>query len=115
LPGSQVVDGLNAARSCWRRGTKPILDMYFFCRGDEGRPDHLPHVWQVTSDSLAARVAIVAHARQLILLKSNEMPNRDWVEASKLGYVDEYFGSMVKNAEFLVNAINLREWTCRKE
>jgi len=111
LPGSQVVDGLNAARSCWRRGTTPILDMYFFCRGDEGRPDHLPHVWQVTSDSLAARVAIVANATQLVLLKSKDPPAGDnWDEAAKAEYVDSWFTNTIQSAGFSVQPFNLRAW-----
>ena len=57
LTGTQVVEGLNAARSAWRRGGVTILDLFRFARGDESRPDHLPHSWAVTSDSLAARVA----------------------------------------------------------
>jgi len=112
LPGSQVVDGLNAARSCWRRGATPILDMYCFTRGDESRPDHLPHVWQVTSDSLAARVAIVAKATRLVLLKSKDPPGEDnWEDAAKAEYVDSWFTNTIESARFCVQPINLRTWT----
>ena len=111
LPSSQVVEGLNAARQCWRRGATPILDMYCFARGDESRPDHLPHVWQVTSDSLAARVAIVANATQLVLLKSKKPPTEDWADAVKANYLDSWFTRVVHAATFSVQALNLRTWT----
>jgi 5-(aminomethyl)-3-furanmethanol phosphate kinase len=111
LPSTQVVEGLNAARSCWRRGTTPILDMYRFARGDEARPDHLPHTWQVTSDSLAARVAVVAEATKLILLKSMDAPSEDWAEAERLGYVDACFRMAVGSVPFSIHAIDLRRWS----
>jgi len=111
IPSSQVIEGLNAARSCWRRGALPVLDMYRFVRGDDGRPDHPPHKWDVTSDSLAARVAVVAHATKLILLKSVASPaGTDWTEAGRKGYVDPYFAGIVAQAPFSVQAIDLRKW-----
>jgi 5-(aminomethyl)-3-furanmethanol phosphate kinase len=110
LPSTQIVEGLNAARSCWRRGTMPILDMYRFARGDESRPDHLPHSWQVTSDSLAARVAVVAQATKLILLKSTDAPSDDWAVAARLGYVDEYIAGVIAQALIEVQPVDLRSW-----
>ena len=107
-PVAQVVEGLNAARSSWRRGGCPLLDLYRFARGDEGRPDRLPHTWAVTSDSLAARVAAVAGAERLLLLKSAPPPVADWAEAGRLGYVDPMFAPTIAGATFAVDAINLR-------
>ena len=46
---------------------------------DDDRPDALPHHWDITSDSLAARAAILAKARELILLKSADSAGvTDW-------------------------------------
>jgi aspartokinase-like uncharacterized kinase len=109
LPGTQVVGDLNAAQSCWQRGSTPILDMHCFAREDESRPDHLPHAWQVTSDSLAARVAVVARAARLILLKSKDAPACDWIEAAKLGFVDASFPRLIESAHLVVDVINLRK------
>ena len=109
LSSAQVVEDLDAAGSCWLRGITPILDMNCFARGDEVRADHLPHMWQVTSDSLAARVAVVAKATKLILLKSANAPSGDWTKAGKLGYVDECFGGVIQSGAMMVQAINLRE------
>jgi len=108
VPSTQVVEGLNAARSCWRRGSTPILDMYRFARGDESRPDHLSHNWQVTSDSLAARVAVVAKASKLILLKSKDAPSEDWTELGQVGYVDASFPRLIQNAQIVVEIISIR-------
>jgi aspartokinase-like uncharacterized kinase len=36
-----------------------ILDCHDFARADDGRPGSLPHSWRVTSDSVAARAAVV--------------------------------------------------------
>ena len=110
LGGIQVVEGINASRSAWRRGGVTILDLYRFSRGDESRRDHLPHSWDVTSDSLSARIATVAEANKLVLLKSATPPAGDWAAAAKAGYVDSYFPTAVAKADFAIEAINLREW-----
>jgi aspartokinase-like uncharacterized kinase len=107
LPDARVVEGLNAARSVWKRGSVTILDMYRFARGDESRPDHLPHTWDTTSDSLAARVARVAPAQRLVLLKSADPP-ANWQSSGD--YVDPLFAKTLAGAKFPVEPINLRTW-----
>jgi 5-(aminomethyl)-3-furanmethanol phosphate kinase len=107
-PAGQVVEGLSAAHAVWRRNRVPVLDMYRFARGDEHRPGRLHHSWVVTSDSLAARVAAVADAERLILLKSAPMPATDWVEAVRLEYVDPMFDTVARGAGFAVEAVDLR-------
>jgi aspartokinase-like uncharacterized kinase len=104
LPGAVVCDGPDT------RGPLAVLDAHAFARADEGRPGCLPHVWDVTSDSLAARVAVVARASRLILLKSVTIPaGIGWSEAGLLGLVDPLFASVVEQAgpDLLVEAINL--------
>ena len=59
--------------------------------------DPLPHAWDVTTDSIAARIAELAGADELVLLKSASPPN--FVELTELadrGYVDPYFPWAVK-------------------
>jgi 5-(aminomethyl)-3-furanmethanol phosphate kinase len=90
-----------------------IMDAHGFAREDEKRSGHLPHCWEATSDSLAARVAIVWGARRLILLKSVPIPpTMDWEEAGRQGFVDPLFAPTVKNGvnPIVVQAINFREW-----
>jgi aspartokinase-like uncharacterized kinase len=112
LLGVQSVESLNAAWSAFRRNPVVVLDPFRFARGDEDRPDHLPHNWSATSDSLAARVARIADAERLILLKSVTIPDgMDWTEASRQNLVDPLFPQTIAGAEFIVEAVDLRSWT----
>jgi aspartokinase-like uncharacterized kinase len=51
----------------------------------------LPIGWQVTSDSIAARVAELLAADELVLLKHQLPPAADVQRASRAGYVDSFF------------------------
>jgi aspartokinase-like uncharacterized kinase len=88
-----------------------VLDPYPYFAADEKRPDHMPHTWQVTSDSLAVRAAVLTGARELVLLKSVDWPGSNWPEATRSGVVDEYFATSLKQASDLcVRVVNLRTW-----
>jgi aspartokinase-like uncharacterized kinase len=94
-------------------GVVPVLDPQRFVQADEASPDHLPHSWDVTSDSVAARFALVSGARSLLLLKSVTVPpDMSWAEASQLGFVDAMFPRLIERAgpRLRVEAINFREW-----
>ena len=88
-----------------------IVDGHAFARADERRPGSLPHCWDVTSDSLAARVAVVLGARRLVLLKSVSLPEAmDWPGAAGRGYVDGYFPPVLSAAPRLtVELVNFRQ------
>jgi aspartokinase-like uncharacterized kinase len=115
--GPAVVESLADCPPLWRQGQVAILDAHAFARADDGRPDHLPHAWAVTSDSVAARVAVVAGARELVLLKSVTIPEgMDWAEAGRRGLVDRCFAEVVKAAPAVtVRAINFRDWRRERE
>lgn len=69
----------------------------------------LPCDWSVSSDSIAARLAEVLEADELVLLKSADPPAgtiQDWENGS---YVDEYFPAFAKSG-FQIRFINLRGW-----
>jgi aspartokinase-like uncharacterized kinase len=114
LPASQVIEDWRNAETICRQGRLPILDAFRFAQADETQPDHLPHCWETTSDSLAARVAVVAHARELILLKSVTMrEDKDWSQAARCGHVDTCFAQVCAQAGERLNVrfVNLRDWT----
>lgn len=85
-----------------------VLDPFAFVAADEGRPGCLPHRWDATSDSVAARAAIVAGAG-LVLLKSITIPpSMTWEDAALGGHVDAVFPRLVREAGLAVEAVNLR-------
>jgi aspartokinase-like uncharacterized kinase len=113
LPGARVVQSLDECAPPLEHLS--ILDPFRFARWDEAtHPDAcLPHSWDATSDSLAARVAVVAEARRLCLLKSaSAQPhNMDWLEPES-GYVDPLFKAVLTRSHHrcTIEAFNLRDW-----
>jgi aspartokinase-like uncharacterized kinase len=89
-------------------GRAHVLDPYGFCH--DTAPD-LPHTWEVTTDSIAARAAVVWKADRLVLLKSIDVPpGTSWDEAAARGWVDGYFTRAVAGFAGRVEAVNLRAW-----
>jgi aspartokinase-like uncharacterized kinase len=86
-----------------------VLDPFGFCLTDKPTAA-LPHTWAVTSDSIAARVAIASGARRLILMKSVTIPSgMDWREAAERGFVDAALPSVIHRSTTLeVRVVNLR-------
>ncbi|MDZ4686895.1 MAG: hypothetical protein SH850_17615 [Planctomycetaceae bacterium] len=65
---------------------------HFIFNADQAYSDAPPHVWDVTSDTLAAWTAIRWPAEELLLLKSVPCPvGRTATEAVQAGLVDPYF------------------------
>jgi aspartokinase-like uncharacterized kinase len=105
LPGSETTAATPSLRG---RGVA-VLDGYQFARDDDGKPGSLPHSWDVTSDSLAARAAAVGGAKRLVLLKSVDVPaGTSWPEAAARGWVDGYFPKV--GAGLTVEVVNFRRW-----
>jgi aspartokinase-like uncharacterized kinase len=112
-----IVNDLEQCSESWRLGRTPIIDLLAVARADEARPGCLPHCWAVTSDSLAARIAFLVQARQLLLLKSTSVPERiDWTEASREGFVDPFFAALIREIQkpgqkpMEVRAVDFRNW-----
>jgi aspartokinase-like uncharacterized kinase len=88
-----------------------IPNAYEFAAQDLSNPGALPASWNVTSDSIAARMAVVLGAKRLILLKSVDIPpGLSWQEAAKRGSVDSYFPNVIRGAAFKVEAVNFRSY-----
>lgn len=92
LPRLQVVEFVTQLDDLWAKGEIPLLSPRLFLGEDEASANPLPHRWEVTTDSIAARVAVRLHARELILLKSISVePGTSRIEAARLGLVDPFF------------------------
>ncbi len=84
-----------------------VLDAFAFCREND---QALPHTWAVTTDSIAASVAVVRKSRRLILLKSADRPNGSWEDAAERGFVDRHFPTIVRGVTFPIEVLNFRRW-----
>lgn len=91
MPGTPVESAWD-----WLAGSEAttiILDVAPFLHAGEaelpGRP--LEHTWRVTSDSIAARLAEVLSADELVLLKSRPPMSGSLRELAERGFVDECF------------------------
>lgn len=111
LPEAAILSSLAGASGSGQCAS--ILDAYPFFRADEKRVDHLPHRWDVTSDSLAVRAAALFGATDLILLKSACWEGSDWAGASRAGLVDPYFPEALRQApaHLRIRLVNLRTAT----
>ena len=78
IPGATVVDDQLGIQRAWSDGTIPVLAPSRWLRA----ADELPHRWEVTSDSLAAYLAMLLGAERLILVKA---------KAGGMELADEYF------------------------
>ena len=86
-----------------------LFDPCEFLRADESQASGaaLPHSWQATSDSIAARLAEVLPADELILLKSSSPPADDLAALAAAGYVDAHFPQAARGLG-CVRFVNLR-------
>lgn len=80
-----------------------------FMKWLDTRSNHLPHNWSVTSDSIAAAVAIEWGADELVLLKSIDVnPDTSFNDWATEGLVDPCFPKLAPQLNH-VSIINLRK------
>ena len=117
IPDSELVQGLADARKISASGRVPILLTYNLLF----QADALPRSWDVTADSIAAWVAGLSGAQQLVLLKSvdglfNDDPSShakadllEKIDSNQLircKGVDRYFASILKKHRLDVWVVN---------
>ncbi len=111
LPDAILVDALPPplVETEEGRGRVFVLDVLPLLLADERRPEHLPHTWSVTADSIAARIAQLAGADRLILLKACGIPTGATLEElAAAGIVDEWFPRLAGSLS-VVRVVNLLE------
>jgi aspartokinase-like uncharacterized kinase len=93
LPEARVVRSARQVEQANAAGETGLLCSHCFLGWAEatGHPA-LPRTWKLTSDSIAAFVAGILNADELVLLKSVPAPNKaTFEEAARTGLVDELF------------------------
>ena len=108
LPGAVVVQTLEEANVHWDQGTIVVLDTLSFLTEEEKGGKVIPHKWEFTSDSIAALVAKVTSASELVLLKSISEDGLTARKAVENGWLDSDFGKTVSNL-LPVTWLNFRE------
>ena len=92
LQRSEIVYAFSDCRRAYCDGLTAILDPFWFLATLDNQAAPLPHSWDVTSDSIAARVAREFKAIRLYLLKSRSAPHsRTWEDFAAEGIVDKWF------------------------
>ena len=108
IPGCCIIDGPDLAELLWEQDRWPVLDALAFCESDAASA--LPHTWDVTSDSIAARFAVVTGATDLVLLKSASPPAGGVAAWAECGYVDVWLPRVLADTNIQFRAVNLRNW-----
>ena len=112
LPGSTLVARVESLSTAWDAGVVPILaPRSILCAIDRSGSgfDPLRASWDVTSDTIAARIAVYLEAESLILLKSASLPvGTSRAAAARHGLVDPIF-PVAAGALPRVAYLNLRE------
>ncbi len=110
LPRAEFCPRWTSALVAAADGRLAVLDPWQFVHDDDPRfsREPLPVSWDVTSDSIAARLASLLEASELVLLKS-ELPTEAMTlaAASQTGYVDPFFGQAAQELP-KVRCVNLR-------
>ncbi len=111
FPGSVLVRDFAALRATRERKELVVFDPEQYLRevepGRSGAP--LPHTWDVTSDSIAARLADHLGAAEVVLLKSTSAPERTCLHVwAAAGFVDRHFPCAAGRLP-AVRAVNLRD------
>ncbi|AGA25604.1 amino acid kinase family protein [Singulisphaera acidiphila] len=110
VPTLVVVDRIESLNAVWTESKVPILAPRIFLDEVDARSaDPIPHAWEATSDSIAARVAVYLDSPELVLVKSAPLPHgANRRGAAQLGLVDPLFPDSARRLA-RVFYLNLRD------
>jgi aspartokinase-like uncharacterized kinase len=110
VPGLDVIDDPGGLGGVWQQRRIPVLAPYRFLEEiDPDAHEPLPCSWDLTSDSIAARIAVHLAATELLLLKSAPLPlGTSRREAAELGLVDSLFPEVSHRLRQVIY-LNLRD------
>ncbi|HEY2841207.1 MAG TPA: hypothetical protein VGJ26_18770 [Pirellulales bacterium] len=110
LPEAEFATSVEALRDSPRIARLAVVDPWRFVHDEEPRlsSSPLPESWDVTSDSIAARLAQLTGACEVVLLKSALPPAGDLEELALGGYIDHYFPRAIVRVP-RVRVVNLRD------
>lgn len=104
LPGAEYVADASSFANRPRTPGLFVIDPWSFMQADSQGASPLAATWDVSSDSIAARVAVVVDAEELVLLKS-ALPT----DVRNLGdFVDAAFAETSRNLQ-RIRFVNLRD------
>ena len=115
LPDSAFADRIDQL-SQFPQVTPLFVDVTWYLRtADSDFPaGPLPASWDVTSDSIAARVANVLSAEELVLLKSTSAPDSATISSARgANFVDQYFDQAIRGIG-AIRWVNLRDEPARE-
>lgn len=97
FPNSVTASSWDEVQRAWTVDRIPWFIVEDFLLADDKHRDHLPHTWDVSSDSIAAHLAN-RHEAELILLKGCALPKRRPTAKAlaRRGIVDKWFPKAVK-------------------
>ena len=118
LRNGKLVSSKNSLHQANRLGATAVIEPHSALERAENRTgERLPRSWAVTSDSIAAFLAIYWQAAALVLVKSRRLPAElSAAAAARAGFVDEYFPRlanrlpMVAWANLRAKRIAIEQW-----
>jgi aspartokinase-like uncharacterized kinase len=115
LPEAEILRSIAELRGSPPQARLVIVDPWRFVHDEDRQLSAapLPESWDVTSDSIAARLAQLTAADELVLLKSASAPAADLPELVTAGYVDRFFLHASIGVS-QVRLVNLREESARE-